>query len=149
MALTLLDTNVLVHAAAAQSPLHVAAARLVDRGLKTDGIFCLAPQNLVEFAAVMTRPRNVSPPLTPSDVGRMVDVLYRSRRLKKIYPSRGTVLRAVRYGERSRVSGPVWYDLFLAFTMADAGVDTIVTEDVRHFRQFSFLKVLSIEEWFG
>ena len=145
IARALLDSNVLVHAVAIQSPLHRAAATLVERGLCRRNIFCIAPQNLVEFAAVVTRPRNVSPPLSSAEASDRVKLLYRSRRLLKIYPKRGTVLRALQYAARNAMSGPRWYDLFLAFTMADAGVDTIITEDVRHFNQFPFLTVRSIE----
>ena len=59
MSLALLDTNVLVHAGYRGSPLHAAAAELVDRGLHESRRFCIAPQNLVEFAAVVTRSRLV------------------------------------------------------------------------------------------
>jgi hypothetical protein len=44
------------------------------------------------------------------------------------------------------MKGPRWYDLFLAQTMRDAGVEVIVTEDVTHFRQIPFVTARSIEE---
>jgi predicted nucleic acid-binding protein len=141
----LLDTNVLVHAVYRGSPLHEPAAELLDRGLRQRGLYCIAPQNLVEFASVVTRPRLVSPPLPPSDVLRISDLLYGSRRLSKIYPRRATVMRALRHGARAGLSGPRWYDLFLAFTMVDAGVEVIITDDVKHFAQFQFLTVHNIQ----
>ncbi len=136
----LLDSNVLVHAVYRESPLHGIAAELVDRGLRRRGLYCIAPQNLVEFAAVVTRPRLVSPPLPARDVLRATELLYRSRRLVKIYPSRATVIRAVRQGATLSVSGPRWYDLFLAMTMADAGVETVITENVDDFRGIPFVR---------
>src|SRR5574340_301475 len=138
MSAALLDTNVLVHAAYRRSALHAPAAELVDRGLRQRGLYCIAPQNLVEFAAVVTRPRLVSPPLPGPDVARIADLLYRSRRLAKIYPTRGTVMRALRHGAALGISGPRWYDLFLAMTMSDAGIRVIITENVEDFRQLSF-----------
>lgn len=144
MALTLLDTNVLVHAAYHDSPLHGRAAELVDTGLRRRGLYCIAPQNLVEFAAVVSRARVVSVPMPAAEVSRIASLLYRSRRLAKIYPTRGTVIRAIREGAALGVTGPAWYDFFLAVTMRDAGVHTIITEDVRHFRQFRFLTVRTI-----
>ena len=62
MPLALFDTNVLVSAVYEGSPVHLAARGLIDRGLREKGQFCIAPQNLVEFAAVVTRKRFVEPP---------------------------------------------------------------------------------------
>jgi predicted nucleic acid-binding protein len=141
----LLDTNVLVHAVYRGSPLHRAAAELVDSALRWRGTFFVAPQNLIEFAAVVTRPRFVDPPLDPRESTSRAIQLYRSRRLGKIYPKRGTVLRALREGAALGVRGPRWYDLLLAATMRDARLRTIVTENVDDFREFRFLEVFSIE----
>ena len=146
MAPSLLDTNVLVHAMYLASPLHRTAARLVALGLSERGRFCIAPQNLVEFAAVVTQARFVDPPLSASDVSRISKLLYSSRRLTKIYPKRGTVLRTIREGSALRISGAVWYDLFLAVTMRDAGVRVIVTEDVGDFRKFPFVLAHKLED---
>jgi predicted nucleic acid-binding protein len=146
MPAALLDTNVLVHAMYRQSSLHSAAAQLVDRGLRERGVYCIAPQNLVEFAAVMTRPRFVSPTPPGAEIRRITELLYRSRRLTKIYPARGTVIRAMREGAGLGVSGPRWYDLFLAMTMADAGVRVVITEDVNDFRLFPFVTARDLRE---
>jgi predicted nucleic acid-binding protein len=140
----LLDTNVLVHAAYAGSPLHAAAARLVDRGLREKGRYCIAPQNLVEFQAVVTRSRLVHPPMAVSEACRMVRILYRSRRLKKVYPVRGTVLRATGEGQALGITGPAWYDLFLAVTMRDNGIRELVTENTADFRKVPFVTATPI-----
>lgn len=145
----LLDTNVLVHAAYRRSPAHAAAATLLDRGLRERGVFCIAPQNLVEFAAVVTRQRRGDHPLPAEDVLRITDLLYRSRTLTKIYPRRGTVARAMSEGSRLGINGAAWYDLFLALTMRDAGVGVIVTENVSDFRQFPFVAARGLAEHAG
>ncbi len=149
MAATLLDTNVLVHAAYARAPLHVQARKILDRALGERGKYCIAPQNIVEFAAVVTRKKLVHEPLPPDDVARFVRVLYRSRSLKKIYPKRATVMRAVREGTALGIIGPIWYDLFLAVTMRDAGVAAIVTDDIKHYQRFSFVTAVGIDEEAG
>jgi len=146
MAMALLDTNVLVHAIDRLSPLHAPAARLVELGLGERGRFCISPQNLVEFSAVVTRPRLVRAPLPGDELERMTGILYRSRRLKKIYPMRGTVMRSIREGATLGISGPAWYDLYLALTMRDAGVEIVVTEDLGHFRRFPFVTALRIKD---
>ncbi len=144
MALTLLDTNVLVYATYRRSPFHSSAATLLDRGLRERGLYCIAPQNLVEFAAVVTRRRPDEHPLPAEDVFRITDILYRSRTLIKIYPKRGTVARAMREGARLEIYGSSWYDLFLALTMHDAGVRTVITENVSDFERIAFVAARKI-----
>lgn len=146
MARALLDTNVLVYAIYRNSPLHAAAGHLVDRALRDRGRYCIAPQNLIEFAAVVTRGRFVDPPLQGPDVTRIVNLLYRSRKLGKVYPQRGTVMRAVREGAALGITGPAWYDLFLAVTMRDAGVEVIITENVDDFKRVPFVTARRIAE---
>ena len=149
MAPALLDTNVLVYAAYRRSPLHEAAALLVERGLKQRGVFCIAPQNLVEFAEVVTRRRQNDQPLPANHLFRISDLLYRSRTLTKIYPRRGTVARAMREGVRLEIGGSAWYDLFLALTMRDAGVRSIVTENISDFERLPFVVARRISEEAG
>ncbi len=146
MALALLDTNVLVYATYRRSPLHASAAILLDRGLGRRGLYCIAPQNLVEFAAVVTRRRPGDQPLPAEEVLRITNMLYRSRTLIKIYPKRGTVARAMRGGARLAIYGSAWYDLFLAMTMQDAGIRTIITENVSDFERFPFVSARTIAE---
>lgn len=146
MALKLLDTNVLVHAAYKGAADHVRAAELLARGLREKGLYCIAPQNIIEFAAVVTRPRFVDPVLPVEEVRRACDLLYRSRTLLKIHPLRGTVARTIREGARLGIAGTAWYDLYLAMTMRDSGVETIITEDVADFRKFPFIVARRIVE---
>lgn len=146
MALALLDTNVLVYASYRRSPFHAAAAALVDRGLRERGVYCIAPQNLVEFAAVVTHRRPGEQPLPGDDVHRITDLLHKSRTLIKIYPKRGTVARAMREGAKLGTYGSSWYDVFLAVTMHDAGVRAIVTENVSDFERIPFVSARTIAE---
>ncbi|MBI4371265.1 MAG: PIN domain-containing protein [Elusimicrobia bacterium] len=142
----LLDTNVLVYAACKTSPRYQEAARLVDFGLRHKGVFCVASQNLVEFLSVATRSRFLDPPLSAEDACRMIELMYRSRRLAKIYPKRGTVMRAVREGRHAAVTGARWFDLFLAATMRDAGVHVIITENARDFERIPGISVQSVAD---
>jgi predicted nucleic acid-binding protein len=145
----LLDTNVLIHAAYRRAPLHGPARKILDRALGQRAKYCIAPQNLVEFAAVVTRKKLVHEPLPGDEVARFVSVLYGSRNLKKIYPKRATVMRALREGTALGITGPAWYDLFLALTMRDAGVCVIVTEDITHYRRFPFVTARRMDEEVG
>ncbi len=143
---TLLVTTVLVHAAYRGSPLHARAAALVDLGLRKARVFCISPQNLVEFCAVVTRRRFVDPPLPAAEARRMARILYASRRLSKVYPKRGTIERALRDGADLGITGPAWYDLYLAATMRDSGVRELVTENRSDFARIPFVTARSLEE---
>ena len=146
MALALLDTNVLVYAVYRRSPLHAPAAVLLDRGLRNRGLYCIAPQNLVEFAAVVSRRRSTDHPLPAEEILRITDLLYRSRTLAKVYPRRGTVARAMSEGTRLGINGAAWYDLFLALTIRDAGIHSIVTENVSDFGRLPFVETKTITQ---
>ena len=141
----LLDTNVLVFAMYRESALYEASATLVDRALKERRQFCIAPQNLIEFMSVTTRSRFVTTPLDPIRASEIAEKLYKSRNLAKIYAARGTVRRALIEGRRMGFSGPVWYDLFLAQTMKDAGVRIIITDNTRDFLRFPFVTTQTIQ----
>jgi hypothetical protein len=52
----------------------------------------------------------------------------------------------MREGTRLGISGAIWYSLFLALTMRDAGVRAIVTENVSDFQQFPFVVARRIAE---
>lgn len=142
----LLDTNVLVYAVYRRSPLYAKAGELIGRALRERARYCIAPQNLIEFSAVVTAARFVDPPLSGPDVLRITERLYQSRQLVKIYPQRGTVARAIRDGTGLGIIGAAWYDLFLAATMRDAGVSVVITENVGDFRKFPFVTPRTIEQ---
>ena len=142
----LLDTNVIVHAVYKGSPLHLPAAALLTSALEQKGQFCITPQNIIEFLYVVTRGRFVDPPLEAGDAAKIANKLFKSRRLRKIYPARGTVLRAAKEGQRAGVKGTAWYDLYLAVTMRDNNIERIVTENIRDFRSLDFVAPIRIED---
>jgi predicted nucleic acid-binding protein len=142
----LLDTNVLVNAAYEEAPLHGPALRLLDQALSAAGRYCITPQNMVEFASVVSKKRHVYAPMPAEDIAAFVSLLYRSRILKKIYPKRATVMRAIREGSQLGITHTTWYDMYLAQTMRDAGISMIVTEDRKDFEKIPFITALSIDE---
>ncbi|MGE3809382.1 MAG: type II toxin-antitoxin system VapC family toxin [Gemmataceae bacterium] len=146
MARALLDTNVLVSAVYSQSPLHAAARQIVHQGLHERGKYCIAPQILVEFAAVVSRPRVVAKPMEPDVFLKFVTTLFRSRNLGKLYPKRGTVMRALREGTSLKLTGPRWYGLFLAATMRDAGVQTLITDNLKDFTNIPWITAMHISD---
>ena len=129
----LLDTNILVHATGTQSPRHAKAKELRDHAAKGQFEACIASQILTEFYAVVTDPRRFQPALTPSQAQRELRT-YLSSPLKLIVPRETTVSRMLNLlGSKSLRGGRI-FDVFLAATMLDNGVQRIYTENVRDFK---------------
>jgi uncharacterized protein len=129
----LLDTNVLVHAAGAQSVRHAKAKEVRDQAVAGEFEACIATQILTEFYAVITDPRRFQPALTPSQAQRELRI-YLSSPLKLILPKETTVTRMLNLlGSRSVKAGRI-FDIFLAATMLDNGVQRIYTENVSDFQ---------------
>lgn len=144
MSLALLDTNILVHAAFKSAEHYLSAANILDEGLRQAGRYCVSPQNLIEFAAVTSRARHVVNPLSAEQINRITRKIYSSRTLHKIYPKRATAQRAIEMGMQLKISGPEWYDLHLAMTMRDNGVQQIVTLNQKDFLKFPFVKAVAL-----
>jgi predicted nucleic acid-binding protein len=64
---TLLGTNVLIDALYKDSDHHPAARALLDQAKQEDAGFCITPQVLAEFYAVVTHPRRVTHPKSPEE----------------------------------------------------------------------------------
>ena len=101
----------------------------------------ITPQVLLEYAVVVTRSFRGKPMLSAEETALQIDELYRSRRLGKTYPKRGTVARAIRIAKELDAHGPFWFDAFLAATYLDGGVSTIITLNVDDFARIEGLAV--------
>jgi predicted nucleic acid-binding protein len=138
----LLDTNILVHASAAQSPRHAKSKELRDQAVTGEFEACIAAQVLTEFYAVVTDPRRFQPPLTPSQAQRELRA-YLSSSLKLILPKETTLTRMLNLlASRSVRSGKI-FDLFLVATMLDNGVRRIYTENIDDFKTIDEIEAVN------
>jgi hypothetical protein len=55
-------------------------------------------------------------------------------------------MRAAVEGAALGITGPAWYDLYLAITMRDAGVRVVITENVGDFERIPFVTARGIGE---
>ena len=138
----LLDTNVLVHAAGAQSLRHTKAKELRDQAVAGEFEACIAAQVLTEFYAVVTDPRRFQPPLAPSQAQRELRA-YLASSLKVIFPKETTVTRMLNLlGSRSVRSGKIFH-VFLVATMLDNGVRQIYTENTDDFKRIDGIEAIN------
>ena len=71
--LTMLDTNILVDALYEDLPEYPAASHLLELAEDIEAAFCVAPQVLAEFYAIITDPRRVSDAYTAEEARQEVE----------------------------------------------------------------------------
>ena len=138
----LLDTNVLVHAAGAQSVRHAKAKEVRDQAVAGEFEACMAAQVLAEFYAVVTDPRRFQPALTPRQAQRELRA-YVSSSLKLILPKENTMTRMLNLLDSRSVRSGKIFDLFLVATMLDNGVRRIYTENIDDFKEIAGIEAIN------
>lgn len=139
----LFDTNILIHAANAASPLHVQAKRLRHQAVEGLIDACLTPQVLWEFYTVMTNPSRVTHPLTPHEAIQEVQAYLNADRLTIIMPQRTTVQRTAELLRRAGVTGRRVFDVYLAATMLEHNVRVIYTQNTKDFTAFREIQAIN------
>ena len=140
--ISLLDTNVLVYAADADSPFHQASKELRDRGMRGEVTLCLFPQILYEFFAVVTDPRRVQNPRSQKEAAIEIERYYRSEHLLKLYPGPDLIRISLDLLKRYEVRKQEVFDLQLVATMLSNGINRIFTFNHDHFSKYKEIKAL-------
>jgi predicted nucleic acid-binding protein len=138
---TLVDTNILLRSLYPEHP-HYAAAEnsLAALRLRNEPL-CIAPQNLIEFWAVATRPRQDNGlGMTTTRAAGEISAL---RRLFRLLPSTPEVLETWQtLVVTLKVSGKQTHDAHLVALMQVNAVNSILTFNTGHFTRFTGITVL-------
>jgi predicted nucleic acid-binding protein len=150
MARVLVDTNILLRSLNPDDPHYAAAERALSALRLRDETLCLAPQNLIEFWAVVTRPREDNGlGMTPA---RAANELISLRQLFRVLPASPDVLEAWRRIVAGQgITGKQTHDAHLVAVMQVYAVAGILTFNAAHFRRFPGITVLdpAQTEWPG
>ena len=140
----LLDTNILVYADQKQHEYHQASKTLRDQGLRGEISVCISPQVLSEFFATVTNRKQVTDPLSSEEAMDEIKKYDRARRIRKIYPGK-EVFKHVRalFVQRSTIKGQHFFDLLLAATMLENGINRIYTYNTADFAPYTEIEVLT------
>lgn len=141
--LALIDTNVLVYALFPAMPEHVASRALLDRAKSAGANLCVAPQNLIEFFAVVTDPRRVTQPKTPDVALAAIDDLLALPGLTLLLVPGDLIDRWCQLLRQSPVIRKRAFDTQLIATMLASSVTKIYTFNPADFQKFSQLQVLA------
>jgi toxin-antitoxin system PIN domain toxin len=136
------DTNVLVYAADADSPHHAACRRWLERRRARPDAWYTTWSILYEFLRVTTHPRVMRHPWTATAAWQFVVALLAS-------PGLGVLVATMRHAdvaagviaEMPELGGNLVHDAHTAILMREHGVRQICTRDT-DFHRFAFLDVV-------
>jgi len=141
--ISLIDTNILVHANNEDSLYHKTSKDLIENALNGDIEVALSIQNLVEFYAVITDKRRVEHPISPKRAKELLEFYHVNEFIKIIHPLHKTINTLANLIEKYKPKGQSIFDYLLIATMNDHGISQIFTRNTKDFKIFDFLKVVN------
>jgi predicted nucleic acid-binding protein len=137
----LADTNILLRSLYPEHPHYAAAENALTALRLRNEVLCIAAQNLIEFWAVATRPREDNGlGMTPARAAGEIATL---RRFFRLLPSTPDVLEAwQRIVARLGIVGKQTHDAHLVAVMQTYAVTDILTFNTAHFRRFPGITAL-------
>ncbi|MBI2070839.1 MAG: PIN domain-containing protein [Elusimicrobia bacterium] len=141
--MTLIDTNILVYAWLTNAPGHERARSFLSDAFNRRGEFCLAPQVLWEFFSVVTHPKKTNPPIAASVAAEIVESMMHCG-LSILIPSlKANAITAELLKNFPQRRGGLIFDLYLAATALEHGVNQICTADLKHFENIQGLSAVN------
>ena len=136
------DTNVLVYAADADSPFHTFALNWLEHQRERADAWYITWSILYEFLRVTTHPRVMRRPWTAAKAWNFVAALLASPGLDVLVPAeRHAAVAAQVIAEIPHLAGNLLHDAHTAILMREHGIRRICTRDT-DFHRFSFLEVV-------
>ncbi len=138
----MVDTNVLVYAADADSPFHSPCRYwLQHQRVRPDAWFTTWPI-LYEFLRVTTHPRVMRRPWSAAQAWEFVTALLASPGLSVLVAThRHAAVASDLIADMPQISGNLFHDTHTAILMREHGIRRICTRDT-DFHQFSFVEVI-------
>jgi predicted nucleic acid-binding protein len=141
----LIDTMILCYAHDRLSPHNPKASLIMKAAINGNINAHLACQNLAEFYSVITG-RRVERPIAPAQAARLSRLYQECVDIKILLPTEEAYKEAMNTAEERQATGGDIFDCILAHT-ARGKVDTIWTDNTKHFTAYSFLKAENPLKW--
>lgn len=136
------DTNVLVYAADADSPLHAPCRTWLERQRRRPDAWYTTWPILYEFLRVTTHPRVMRRPWTAGEAWAFLAALLASPGLEVLGPTeRHAAVAADVIAEYPHLAGNLFHDAHTAILLREHGIARICTRDT-DFNRFAFLEVV-------
>jgi uncharacterized protein len=138
----LVDTNIFVYSADADSPFHAGCRGWLERQRLRADAWYTTWSILYEFLRVTTHPRVMRRPWSVADAWKFVQALVASPGLDILVPTQRHVMVAEKVLEEiPHLAGNLLHDAHTAILMREHGIRQIFTRDA-DFHRFSFLEVI-------
>jgi len=134
-----LDTNLLVYAHRRDSPFHAAAKKLVGDLAAGQTAWAIPWPCLHEFYGIVTRARVFSPPSTPDEGMRQIDIWLEAPALHLLAEGATHWAQLRELIVRAKVQGPLMHDARIAALCLSHGVRELWSAD-RDFSRFPALR---------
>jgi len=141
----LIDTMILCYAHDRLSPHNPRASLIMKAAIYGNIDAHLSYQNLAEFYSVVTG-RRVERQIAPAQAARLCRLYEECVDIKILLPTAEAYGEALNTAEDRQVTGGDIFDCILAYT-ARGKVDTIWTDNTKHFTAYSFLKAENPLKW--
>jgi len=136
------DTNILVYAADADSPFHAACREWLERQRVRPDAWYVTWSILYEFLRVTTHPRVMRRPWLAPTAWDFVVALLASPGLAVLVPtSRHAEVAGQLIAELPHIAGNMLHDAHTAVLMREHGIRQVCTRD-NDFHEFPFLEVI-------
>jgi toxin-antitoxin system PIN domain toxin len=136
------DTNVLVYAADADSPFHAACREWLERRRTRPDAWYTSWSILYEFLRVTTHPRVMRRPWSAQSAWQFIAALLASPSVAVLVPTqRHSDVAGQLISELPHLAGNIFHDAHTAILMREHGIKQICTRDT-DFHQFHFLDVI-------
>lgn len=136
------DTNILIYAADADSPFHTVSRNWLDNQRRRPDAWYITWPILYEFLRVTTHPRVMRRPWSVEQAWKFVLALLDSPGLGLLVPThRHADVAGQVFAEVPHLSGNLLHDTHTAILMREHGIRRICTRDM-DFHRFSFLEVV-------
>ncbi|MEM1990901.1 MAG: hypothetical protein QW782_09775, partial [Candidatus Bathyarchaeia archaeon] len=127
------------------SQYHSAASLIVKASVSGLIRAFVSYQNLLEFYSIMTG-KKVKNPLSSDEAAEICMLYEESVNIGKLLPSAVAYRAALESARRLSIVDGEIFDCILAHT-CEGNIDTLWTENTRHFKRYSFLEVENPLEW--
>lgn len=122
-----LDTSFLVAAEVSSHEAHVTCRAQLQKLLKAQDIFALAPQVLAEFIHVVTDPKRFSSPLTLEQAIERAEIWWNGAEVVHVFPTAESTLLFLGWLEEHKLGRKRLLDTMLASTLRGGGVASLLT----------------------
>ena len=122
-----LDTSFLVAVEVSSHKEHASARSRLQKLLKAQDAFALAPQILAEFVHVVTDSRRFSSPLTVEQAVGRAEIWWNAAEIVHVFPTAESTLLFLGWLEEHQLGRKRLLDTMLASTLQAGGVTSILT----------------------